>query len=286
MKKAIVVLLAAGLCLAAACEDGRESTEPMSDRNTAQVIEYQEPVYQFDPVTTEERIEAEDGTVLAQYSYQILSLSVSNPEELSPEDQEAAQRNVENFNKTMLELLDRSLEGGRELGTLAQEFYGEGASFFSGFPFYDETSTASEVTGQIVSVRVDNSRYAGGAHPSSYTSSYLFDLSVGQFIDAAQIAEDPIAFQIGAAELLVEKAEGMGEDYTAGYWENYRDIIQTWNEGTVLFSQEGMTVIYSAYELGPYAMGAVELFAGYDELAELLGPGGLAHLGVGEEEDT
>lgn len=284
MKKAIAALLSAGLCLASACGAGRENTAPMPDRNTAQVPEYQEPDYRFDAVTTAERIEAEDGTILARYSYQILSMSVSNLEKLSPEVQEAVERSVENFNKCMGDLLDRSLESGRELGNSAQELYEDEASF-KAFPFYDETSIDSVVTGQIVSVRVDNASYAGGAHPGSYTSSYLFDLSVGQFIDASQIAEDPLAFQTGVAELLVEKAEALGEEYTAGYWENYRDIIRTWNEGTVLFSQEGMTVVYSPYELGPYAMGAVELFASYDELAELLGPGGLAHLGVGAEEN-
>lgn len=284
MKKAIAALVAVGLCLTAACS-GQENKEPVSDRNTAQVIEYQEPEYHFEPLAAEERIQAEDGAELSRYSYQVLSMSVGNLEELSPEGQEAAAQNVENFNKRMQELMTRSLESGRELSASAQEMYADGIAF-SGLHFYEETVTEATVTGQVVSVRVDCESYAGGAHPNSYISSYLFDLSVGQFIDAAQIAEDPIAFQAGAAELLVEKAESMGEAYTADYWEDYQDIIRTWNEGTVLFSQEGMTVLYSPYELGPYAMGPVELFIGYDELAGLLGPGGLAHLGVGAEKDT
>lgn len=41
-----------------------------------------------------------------------------------------------------------------------------------------------------------------------------------------------------------------------------------------------MTVVYSPYELGPYALGTVELRADYRELAELLGPGGLERLGL------
>ena len=53
---------------------------------------------------------------------------------------------------------------------------------------------------------------------------------------------------------------------------------------TVLFDGEGMTVVYSPYELGPYAMGTVELKASYEELAQLLGPGGLERLGLAEEE--
>lgn len=51
----------------------------------------------------------------------------------------------------------------------------------------------------------------------------------------------------------------------------------------MLFDSEGMTVVYSPYELGPYALGTVELKVGYDELTELLGPGGLERLGLAEE---
>ena len=41
-----------------------------------------------------------------------------------------------------------------------------------------------------------------------------------------------------------------------------------------------MTVTFSAYELGPYAMGPVELTLSYEVLAQAIGEGGLAHLGV------
>ena len=93
------------------------------------------------------------------------------------------------------------------------------------------------------------------------------------------IADKPEEFRTGAAALLVEKAEAL-EEYQPGYWSDYADIIARWNEGTVLFDEEGMLAVYSPYLLGPYAMGEVELRLGYDELAELIGPGGLERLGV------
>ena len=40
-----------------------------------------------------------------------------------------------------------------------------------------------------------------------------------------------------------------------------------------------MLVIFSPYELGPYSMGSVELRLSYEELADLVGPGGMARLG-------
>ena len=124
----------------------------------------------------------------------------------------------------------------------------------AGLPYYDVTVSESVLCGQIVSVRMDNTSYSGGAHPNSYTNSYLFDLATGQFIDPIQVADDPEAFRAGAAELLVEAAEAREEDLP-GYWVDYRDIIGRWNEGAALFGPEGMTVVFSTYELGPYAMG-------------------------------
>jgi len=84
---------------------------------------------------------------------------------------------------------------------------------------------------------------------------------------------------MGSRSTVVEKAEAL-EEYQPGYWSDYADIIARWNEGTVLFDEEGMLAVYSPYLLGPYAMGEVELRLGYDELAELIGPGGLERLGV------
>ena len=82
---------------------------------------------------------------------------------------------------------------------------------------------------------------------------------------------------------LLEKAQEQDEDVRAGFYPEYADVISRWYEGTVLFDSEGMTVVYSPYELGPYALGTVELKVGYDELTELLGPGGLERLGLAEE---
>ena len=126
-------------------------------------------------------------------------------------------------------------------------------------------------------------KHLGGAHGNSGTSSYLFDLSLGRFVDPLQIADDPETFRTEAAELRIAEAESDAENLP-GYWSDYRDIISRWNEGAVIFDRTGMTVVYSPYEIGPFAMGTVELTLSYDELAPLLGEGGLRKLGVSESE--
>lgn len=236
-----------------------------------------QPLYQWETMTAQNQFAAEDGTELMYYSYQLLTLSVANLEELRSGEAAEAERNVENFNSKMTALLEESMEVGQVMQEDAAQLYKESGT--AGLPFYDETSASCCRTGDLLSVRVSGGSYAGGAHPSRCDSGYLFDLRSGQFIDPTQIADKPEEFRTGAAALLLEKAEAL-EEYQPGYWSDYADIIARWNEGTVLFDEEGMLAVYSPYLLGPYAMGEVELRLGYDELAELIGPGGLERLGV------
>ena len=278
MKKYMVVLLLAALCLLGACANLTNAAmqQPVPAPVQPPAAEDRaEPIYQFDTTSAQEWFTAEDGKELAHYSYQLLTMSVSNPDELSPADAEAAQRNMEAFNGRMASLMEESVAQGRVMGEDAQEAYQVGSAALD---YYDETAAACYQAGRIISVRLDTDSFTGGAHPNSYTSSFLFDLGVGQFIDATQIAEDPEAFRTGAAELLLEQAEGL--EARSSFWPEYADIIAHWNEGTVLFDREGMVVVFSHYVLGPYTMGTVVLRLDYDVLADLVGTAGMERLGV------
>lgn len=232
----------------------------------AEQSEYEEPDYRFEEMAVEYSYDS--GT--AGYSCRLLLLCVENLERLSPEDALAAERNMENFNGRMRGMMD--VYTGRAVQLMDE------LADSPGGPYYDETSASCTITGQIVSVRLDNGSFTGGAHPNRYTESVLFDLRAGQFTDPVQLADDPASFLSGTAELLLEKAEAH-PDYDS-FWQSYTDLIERWDEGAVLFDSEGMAVIYSPYAIAPYALGEVELRLGWEELARLLGPGGLEKLGV------
>ncbi len=274
MKQKFAVFLAACLCLLAACAGfvHRPDPDPMEQDPPPN---YAEPDYHMDVITSENQFNLEEGGELAHYNYQLLNLSVLNLEDLSPEKAETAQRNMDNFNSRMLSIMDDSVQVGRDLGDTARYDYD---TFGLRSAYYDETAASAAFLGQIISVRIDNTSYTGGAHPNRYTSSFLFDLESGQFIDPTQIAGDPESFRTGAAALLVEKADGIAEN-KGNYWPDYQEIIAHWNEAAVLFDGEGMLVIYSPYDLGPYAMGSVELRLTWDELEDLIGKSGLERLG-------
>lgn len=280
MKKYWAALLIGGLCLLAACANLTTTaavSPPVPPAGAPLAAEAVKPVYQFDTLSAQERFTAGDGTELAYYSYQLLTMTVENMDELAPGEAETAARNMESFNDRMSGLMEESVDRGRLMGEDAQEVYLLGSAALS---YYDETETSYYQAGRLVSVRLDAAGFTGGAHPNSYTSSLLFDLGTGQFIDPTQIAEDPEAFRTGAAALLLEQAEAL--DQRSEFWPEYAEIIASWNEGTVLFDQEGMLAVFSHYVLGPYSMGTVELRLDYGQLADLVGAGGMARLGIAE----
>lgn len=278
--KLLSLLLVLVLCACAVTQPGDENegnleqniqTEPENN-------DIAEPLYGFEDVTQARQfVDESSGRVYASYNYRMPMMRLNVPDGLSEKELTTAQRNAEVFNAQMQLLMDEAVAFGEEM---AQELEGGYFSMNSEMSAADEKVMSVWQTGQILTVFVNGYFYSGGVHPYVYTDSYTFDLTVGQFIDPAQIGDDPEAFRVQAAALLVVKAESLGEEYTSGYWDDYAEIISNWNDTTVLFDDTGMTVIFSAYELGPYAMGPVELQLTYEELADVIGQGGLEHLGV------
>ena len=277
MKRRMIAFALLCAMLLCGCSEQVSNDRSQSQEPEQSVTVPAEPIYGY-AEETREHIFMDDSTgeIYASYKYTVLMLGIINEDELDEEKLALARHNVEVFNTRMQSILDDAVEYGEELAAEVN-----GVSF--AMPLADEKTLAVTCAGQIMSVIVDGYFYGGGAHPYVYTQSYTFDLKLGQFIDPAQIGDDPETFRLKAAELLVAKADALGEDYTAGYWDDYAEIISHWNDAAVLFDEKGMTVTFSVYELGPYAMGPVELFVTYEELAEAIGAGGLEHLGVSKK---
>lgn len=283
--KRFLPLLLLALLVACGEADVAMLNDPVGNSATQQSMACESPVYGFESTErTEHYVREDTGEVAASYHYRLPMMYLVNEDRVSAIDRETAQRNLDAFNAWMNERMEEFVTVGGEL--LAEQQFlietGENVPFVA----EDEVVAAATQTGEIVSVTAQCYQYGGGAHPNAYTVSYTFDLSVGQFIDPTQVADDPENFRICAAELLIQHADALDEEYTSGFWADYRDSIARWNESAVIFSQSGMTVTFSVYTLGPYALGPVELTLSYRELAEALGVGGLAHLGVAERSNT
>lgn len=278
MKKGAAILLASCLVALWGCSGGAVNYA-LGDQTQAQETIWEEPVYQLESTVEREEYTAEDGTPILSTSYELLQLAVTNEAAISPAARTVVQQVTESFNDQMTSRMDMARELHRGTMQDAQMAYDVG---WAGSEYVDETSAYAQIVGQVISVRLDNYSYYGGAHPNQYAVGLLFDLDTGRTVDPTQLADDPESFRTGVAELLVIKADSMGEEYVSGYWADYRDILARWNEAAVLFGEGGMVVHYSPYEIGPYAMGELELTVSYNELGPLLGSGGMEKLGLAD----
>ena len=277
IKLTLLLLCAVMLCACRARQAENPTDQPPEQKQQEEtlVIKTSEPVYACENQTVSRQFtDEESGILYATYSYSVPMMSIANAENLTEDALVIAQRNVEVFNARMQEILDESVTYGEEMG--AEVDIGDSDRWM----IVDEKKMTVTQTGQILTVWADCYFYGGGAHPFVYMVSYTFDLSLGNFIDPAQIGDDPESFRVKTAALLVAKAEELGEEYTADFWPDYADIISRWNDTAVKFDADRMIVYFSAYDLGPYAMGPVELILTYEEIADAIGEGGLKHLGV------
>ena len=85
---------------------------------------------------------------------------------------------------------------------------------------------------------------------------------------------------------IIRQAKEPLEDGTVPaewYWEDYEAIIANWASYTVNFDEEGMVVIFSPYELAPYAAGLQTFRLSYNWLEPHLSAHGRALLGLEAE---
>jgi len=231
--------------------------------------------YQLEKTVSEDAAESEDGIRLAGYRFDLPMLQVvredgtvvETPEH--PEEEEymavAAAFN-EHFGKwAAAEEFDAMVEAAQMDLDFCRE---EGMDWFNGYEL--ELVTSVYQTEHLISVAGSYCSYTGGAHPNTWQLGWNFDLETGTFFGPEGLAADSAAFQEVIHQELIRQAKltalenGMAPEEF--FWEDYEEILANWSSYAVFFDDEGMTVVFSPYELACYAAGTQVFFVTYDWL--------------------
>jgi hypothetical protein len=115
------------------------------------------------------------------------------------------------------------------------------------------------------------SEYTGGAHPNPFVSSYAFSALTGELVfldtllsaDALPVIEDAAKTQLSAyiAEDGTDPADVLIPEGYAGTFENYNIWWPT---------DKGLNIQFSAYQVGPYAIGMPEVLVPWADLNEFI----------------
>lgn len=233
----------------------------------------------------EETVRDEDGTVLAECSYELPVMRAaledgSILESAATEEQKRALAAAEIFNarftpwKTNPQTLAKSAKEDRAF---------RNESGLEPVAYTDDLSCTVYQTGTLISVSGVYYTYTGGAHPNSILMSWNFDLNAGEFFEP-EILDEGGDLREYVHQALVRQVRETGaaldlapQDF---YWEDYEDILAEWTSYAVSFDEEGMTVGFSPYELAAYAAGPQMFRLTYDQLRPHLGQHGKALLGL------
>ena len=290
MKKYCSLILT--LCLAAALAGCGITTLPTpEDPEPPAAADPEEITYEVTTDPHEETVHAEDGTLLMTVSFQLPHLQAYADGTLietpaTPAQEEAMAR-VNTFNE--------NFNQWRESGDTAQSME-DAKSLYQNFPdAFSNTSYCEEFTytayrtGSLISIAADYYSYLGGAHPNDMYFSWNFDLDSSTFLTIPELATDPQAFTLAVADMIEVQAgerfasepEYEGLSISDIYWDNYRETIENWgSDYAASFDADGLTVIFSAYELASYANGPQEFHIPYAALDSYWSDSGRAVLGL------
>ena len=290
MKKYCSLILT--LCLAAALAGCGITTLPTpEDPESPAAADPEEITYEVTTDPHEETVHAEDGTLLMTVSFQLPHLQAYADGTLietpaTPAQEEAMAR-VNTFNE--------NFNQWRESGDTAQSME-DAKSLYQSFPdAFSSTSYCEEFTytayrtGSLISIAADYYSYLGGAHPNDVYFSWNFDLDSSTFLTIPELATDPQAFTLAVADMIEVQAgerfasepEYEGLSISDVYWDNYRETIEKWgSDYAASFDADGLTVIFSAYELASYANGPQEFHIPYAALDSYWSDSGRTVLGL------
>lgn len=233
--------------------------------------------------------QAEDGTTLASYTFQLPELTAVRGDgtpitEARSEAEEQALTAAAAFNEKFVKWA--TAEEFPEFVSSAEEDFAMSREWGALWMPYELTLDCTVYqTDRIISVAGLYYSYTGGAHPNTWQLGWNFDLEEGAFFGPELLA-DGTELQEAVSGEIIRQAQIPLEDGTVPaewYWEDYEAIITNWTSYTVSFDGEGMVVIFSSYELAPYAAGPQIFRVSYEWLEPYLSAHGRALLGLETE---
>ena len=156
-------------------------------------------------------------------------------------------------------------------------------------PFSEELTYTCYRTGSLISIAAVYYSYLGGAHPNTVYFAWNYDLDSGMFLTIPELAADPQTFTLAVADMIEVQAQEQiaampeleGRPLSDVYWDNYRETMEKWSSDyAASFDTDGLTVIFSTYELASYANGPQEFHFPYAALDSYWSDSGRTVLGL------
>ncbi len=275
MKKTFSLIIAVLLTFSlTACDKTKQTKTPDTAETNLQFV-------LGTPLTKEKEYTAEDGTVLMTEKYELPQLELHtadgkncNLEEALKSTDEAYRNKAEicrTFNDEMQQAAEQVEAAAQERLETARENYADlDGEYRKDWMCYAEELTIGQTyqTDGLLSILGNGYTDGGGAHPSTYTRVWNFDLTKGKFItfDSLTGEDNPlgsILYSTLTSAVFDEiEQQGLGDGYLDDYESYVSDLSANAN---FYFTDSGMTIVFDVYVLAPYSAGPQAFVIPYDE---------------------
>lgn len=232
-----------------------ESTESGSaEEETGENVQVREGMPEIKVVPQSgEWYDAEDGTLLMECSYGRIVVKGEGMEAL-----QAA------LNKKLPEMQynDRVKEMVKEARVAYQEQKESGSAAFYNH-FWNDNTIITRFDEKVLSYQISQYEYTGGAHGIYLYTGQTYEVATGTLLQPDDILADRMGFETEAAvyiakELNAVYGDQLFEDYETTVTEGLKGNDWNW-----CLDATGIRVMFTPYEIGPYAMGAPEVLLPY-----------------------
>lgn len=282
---ALLLVLCCVLCAACAAEEPEQTLGVKGFAQDAAVNTQQLMVsYSFDTQPVEKEYRAEDGQLVAAARYELPVLTASNAAGGKLETQTVTVRRINSY---FADWLSRQEEWFSELGASAEGLYSQLAGEANnpwnedGYYYVDEMEPSFWSNGRLACVEMQSYSFTGGVHGYSTRTSAVFDLSDGRSVAVSDLSRDWSGLQQTVTRELLQQAGALVQEYGEGMlFDDYETTIADWASRTILFGDDGMTVIFGVYDIAPYAAGEQTFPISYDLIEPYLNDYGKALIGL------
>ncbi|MDE6314226.1 MAG: DUF3298 and DUF4163 domain-containing protein [Lachnospiraceae bacterium] len=208
--------------------------------------------------TIKDKVVAQDGTVVFEYSYEMPVITVSGNQQAT----EAIRADVETVKENFL-------KNAKEYGQTAREDY-EGITdetqkeqFFaySAESFY----RVSYQNDKIISIVYSSYSYLGGPHGNSIQTTANYSFETGEKFNFDSFFEDKESAMADIKALVLKQCESSyyNQRLLEGYEKSLDEVL---TEEYWYFGKSGMMFISNAYMLASYAAGSFDFIIPYSEM--------------------
>lgn len=152
---------------------------------------------------------------------------------------------------------------------IAKEEYENNKENFPGY-YLESNAVPERLDEKIVSFSRTEGSYFGGAHPNYFIGGINIDTETGRALSLEDVVTDRERLHEYAHKYLGEEM-GLDELFP-DYKESLDSHFQSENSDRLqwIMDAEGLRLLFSPYDLGPYAMGSIEILVPYAENSELI----------------